>query len=128
VRVVGLEETKLFYNLHDTGFPIMAKLLKLPRLNQAVVSFSDKFKLNEAILVKAKLHCTKFLTNIYPTKFPTNHAHLSPHVAITIPKFTTTIDSNTDVHTERKTQHSVNLRPKLGKPQERKEKYAVQMP
>ena len=31
--------------------------------------------------------------------------YLSPHFAITIPKFTITIDSNTDVHTERKTQH-----------------------
>jgi hypothetical protein len=82
----------------------------------------------------SKQNCTAL--NFKPTSAQQNfckmlskhHAHLSPHFVITIPKFTTTIDSNTDVHTERKTQHSVSLRPKLGKPQERKEKYAVQMP
>ena len=57
MRVVGLAETKLFYNLHNTGFPIIAELFKLPRLSQAVVSFSDKFKIKMKPFL-SKQNCT----------------------------------------------------------------------
>ena len=57
MRVVGLEKTKLFHNLHNTGFPIIAELFKPPRLNQAVVSFSDKFKIKMKPFL-SKQNCT----------------------------------------------------------------------
>jgi hypothetical protein len=44
VRVAGLEETKLFHLLHDTGFPLIAEEFKLPRLNSVLVPTQTTLK------------------------------------------------------------------------------------